>query len=195
MLCSGSFNGQSSTLRLVAAEIVHHDQIAGVQSRSQKGFAESREANTVHGTVKNHRGARPIQSNRMHKRACLPATSRNSLNKSLTAERPATKPREVCLQPGFIEKYESFGIYARLAREPVGTFTGDVLSILLRRPLGFFLKRAFSRFSESHTVLIEQVRPNASLRSCRVASGWFRRCSSSAFSTLPVIDRLRPQLA
>ena len=35
--------------------------------------------------------------------------------------------------------------------------------------------------------------PNAFLRSCSVASGCSRRCSSRAFAVLPVIDRLRPQ--
>jgi len=131
----------------------------------------------------------------MHKSACLPVTCGNSFDKSLTAERPATKTSELCLQARFIQKYKSLRIYARLARKPVDTLNDDVGSILLGGSLGLFLKRAFSRFTESHTVLTVHVRPNASLRSRRVASGCFRRCSSRAVSASPVIDRLRPQLA
>ena len=177
----------------MAAEVVHHNEIAGVQGGSQKRFAESGEANTIHRTVEYHCSTCSIQSDRMYKRAGLPTSRGNRLDKSFTTERPSSKTSEVCLQAGFIKKYELFRVYARLTLEPVGTFESDIFAILLCRPLRFFLKLAFSRFNDTQTVLTEHVRPSASLRSCSVASGHSRRLFSRAFSVPPVIARLRPQ--
>lgn len=134
-LCTGRFNRQSSPLGFVAGEIVHHNQVAGLQCGSQKRFAESNETNTVHRTVEYHCRTCSIQCDRMHKRVGLPATCRYRLNKTLTTEGPTPQTSQIRLQAGFIEKHEPFRVYIRLTLEPVSAFENDVFSILFCRPL------------------------------------------------------------
>ena len=114
----------------VAREIVEHHDIARPQMRREKLFAEGGKAESVHRTVENHRGPRPLEADGMHQRVGLPVTAGNRVDQPLAAGGPASKSGHVRLQACFVDEHEPLGIDVVLAGLPIRAALGDVGAVL-----------------------------------------------------------------
>lgn len=68
-------------------------------------MAETGKAKSVDRSVKHHRGAGPVQGDRLHECTDLPFATRQCFDESFAAVSPTAKARQVGLQASFIEEY------------------------------------------------------------------------------------------
>ena len=126
---AGLADGGADRPGLVRAEIVHHDDVAGLQLRHQHLFDIDKEACRVDRTVDDPGRADAINAQGGNERHGVPVAEGSVSEQPFAARRPASQRRHVRLRPG-VSRPEEFHLpaYRRTVREPLDS----------HRPLGRF---------------------------------------------------------
>jgi len=125
-------------LTLVAAEVVHDDDVARRQGGHEELLDVSREERAVDRTIEHAGRIDPVATQCGHKGQRLPFAERGLGNKLPAALRPASDRRHVGLGPGLIDEDQSAGIKPALILLPLRPAARDLRTILLRCEQRFF---------------------------------------------------------
>ena len=126
--CSCFGNGVPDGARLVAAEIIHHHNIAWPETWHQDLLDIAEEAFAVDGAVKNTRRCHLINPQGSKEGQSLPVAVRDTRLQPLTAPAPATQGCHVGLYPGLIDEHQPRGLDPRLDFSPPVASAGNVRS-------------------------------------------------------------------
>ena len=122
----------------VRTEIVHDDDVAGLQGWGEHLLDVGAEALAVDGTIEHARRSDAITSQRRDEGQCAPMAMRNLVTQTLATQRPAAQRGHVGLSPGFIDEHEPARIDGTLIALPTHPPTGDIRPILLACEYAFF---------------------------------------------------------
>ena len=122
----------------MAAEIVHDDDITGLESGHEDLLDIGLAALTVDRPVEDARGRQSVAAQRAEKGQGSPMAMRGKAPEAFAAFAPSPKRRHIGLDPGFIDEHQPAGIEAGLQRLPALTPSGDVGARLLKGEQCFF---------------------------------------------------------
>src|SRR5271168_2040297 len=111
----------------MAAEIVHHDDVAFAQDRRELLLDIGAEAFAVDRPVENARRGEPVAAQRAEKGQRAPVAVRSEAAQALALLAPAAQRRHVCLDPGFVDEDKASRIETPLPRAPASTSTRNVV--------------------------------------------------------------------
>ena len=94
----------------MAAEIIHDDDIAGLQHRHELLFDVGPEALAVDGPVEDTRRGKPVAAQCPEKGQGAPMTMGSKAAQALALGSPAAQRRHVGLDPGLVDEDELLGI-------------------------------------------------------------------------------------
>ncbi len=123
---------------LMAGEVVHDDDVAGLEARGEKLFGVGLKSGAVHRPIQHHGRGQSAQAQAGDEGGCLPMSPGDRREQARAAPAAATEPGHVCLGAGLVNEDKTLGLEPGLPLAPVLTLSGNVGAILLRRPLGFF---------------------------------------------------------
>ncbi len=123
---------------LMAAQVVHDDDVARAERRHQELLDISEEGLAVDGAVEHARCIDPIMAERGEKGKGSPVPVRHLRAKSLAAPGATMRAGHVRLRPGFVDEDQAFRIEAVLVFAPLNSPPGNRRSILLDGEHGFF---------------------------------------------------------
>jgi hypothetical protein len=119
-------------------QIVHDDDIAGLERRDEQLLHIGKEGNAVHGAVEHHGGGHAREPECADEGGGLPVSVRNRGAASGAAWRTAIAPGHLGRGAGLIDEDQSLGIEIGLRLEPGLPSTRDVRPLLLAGVRGFF---------------------------------------------------------
>ena len=125
-------------MRFVAAEIIEHDDVSGVQRRDEDLPDIELEQFAVDRAVDDPRRVDAVMAQGGEEGHGLPMAIGDHRSQSLAARAPAAQRRHVGLHPGLVDEDEAPAIDAVLIGLPAGAFAEDVRPDLLRRHDGFW---------------------------------------------------------
>lgn len=137
-MCADRANGLAHGLAFVAAEIVHDDDIAGLQRRYQDLLDIGQELLAVDRSVEDAWRLDPIAAQAGQEGLCPPPAVGRPADQAPATARPAAQRRHIRLGPGFIDEDKPAGINPRLVLLPLPASPGDVRTILFAGERGFF---------------------------------------------------------
>ena len=137
-MCTGIANGGSHGPALVAAEIVHNHDIAGVKRRDEELFDVDQKSLAVDGTIEKPRRLDSIMAQGSKERHRVPMAVRRPGLETLSFGSPAAQGRHVGLGPGLVDEDEPARINARLKACPSGAPSLYVGTFLLAGQQSFF---------------------------------------------------------
>jgi len=120
------FEDSAERGRLVAAEIVHNDDVAGLQRRQQDLLDIGTEAFPVDRPVEQAGSSKAIVTQRAEEGHGAPATVRCEGPQTLALWRPSAQRSHVGLNPGLVDEDEAPWIEASLPRSPAPPSAQDV---------------------------------------------------------------------
>lgn len=120
------------------AEIVHDDDIAGLEHRHELLLDICTEARPIDRSIEDARSGQAVASKRPEECQCAPVAVRGKAVQALAFCAPAIEWGHVGLDPGFIDEDQSIGIKARLKAVPASPAAGDVGTGLLKGEQRFF---------------------------------------------------------
>jgi len=131
-------NGPAHGVALVAAEIVHDDDVAGLERRHQELLDIGFEAFAVDGSIKDARRVDPVvpQGGKECERLPMPVWRLSA--QALPSRCPAVSADHVGLGPGLINEDEAGGINLSLMPFPACPSARDVGPVLLAGQQRFF---------------------------------------------------------
>ena len=132
-----SCDGVACCLGLVAAEIVHHDDVSGFEAGNQDLLDVSQEAFAIDRAIEDTRCCHLINPQRGEEGQCDPVAVWNALFQSLAPPAPAAQGCHVGLDPSLVNEDQPRGFNEGLDSLPPAAFAGNV------RPRGFFGVQAF----------------------------------------------------
>jgi hypothetical protein len=135
---TGCADHLSDGVGLVRAEIVHNDDIAGLEHRHELLLDISTETRPVDRPVKDARGGQAVASKRTEECQRAPVTMGRKAAQALAFFAPAIEWGHVGLDPGFINEDQSFGIETRLKAVPALPASSDVGTGLFKGEQRFF---------------------------------------------------------
>src|SRR6185503_9597116 len=115
----------------VAAEIVHHDDVAWPQLGDENLIHVGLEGAAVDGAVEHHWRNDPRETQARHEGGCFPVAVRNAGAQSLSFGRTAVAPRHVGACPSFVNENKVLGIKIELNIKPCLPPLYDIRAILL----------------------------------------------------------------
>ena len=115
---TGSADHLADSGRLVRAEIVHHDDVAGFECRHEKLLDIGSEAFAVDRAVEDTRCGEPITAQRAEEGERAPVAVRGKAPEAFAPRPPAPKRRHVGLDPGFVDKDQPLRIETGLKGSP-----------------------------------------------------------------------------
>ena len=136
--CSGTLDDLPDRVALVAAEVVHDDNVAGVEASEQDLLDIALEALAVDRPVKHARCRDPVASKGSQERHGLPVAMRDVGHQPLPFQAPAPDGGHVGLGPGFVDKDQPRRINPALVFLPPAAASGDVRSFLFAGVVCFF---------------------------------------------------------
>ena len=131
-------NGGAHGGTLVAAQIVHNDDIARRERWQQTLFDIGQEAGTVHRALEDTRSRKAVVVQRCHEGQRLPVTMGPVRAQPLAPGAAAMTAGHVRLGPGLIQEHESARIKLALRALPPAAALRDVRPILLGGRQAFF---------------------------------------------------------
>ncbi len=137
-LGAGRAYGVTNGAPLVAAEIVHDDDVARPQGWDENLLDVEPERLAVDRTIEQPWGINAIVTESGQESHGLPATLRNLGRQPPAARPPSPKRRHVSLGPGLIDEDQADGLDPALARGPLRPPPRDVGTILFAGEHGFF---------------------------------------------------------
>ena len=136
--CTRGFDRPADCRRLMAAEIVHDDDIARLEGRDQEGLNLGEEGLAVDRPIEQTRRLDPLASQGGDEGQGLPAAERGVGLQPGTSGTPAAQRRHVGLGPGLVDEHQAGGVDPPLILLPLLTPPGDVGTILLLCEQAFF---------------------------------------------------------
>lgn len=131
-------NGAPHGLSLVAAEIVHDDDVAGGERRHEELLDIGQEAFAVDRPIEDEGSVDPVAAQRRKKGQCPPVALRRLGQQFVSPRRPATKARHIRLGPSLVDEDQPRRIKPALMRLPAPALARDVGTILLGGEQCFF---------------------------------------------------------
>ena len=122
----------------MASEIVHDDDVAGLQGREQNLFDVNSEALTVDRAIEDPGCLDPVVAERGQESCCLPVTMRDLGYESGAARRPAPQGGRVGFGPGFVDEDQAPRINPALILMPLRAPAGDVRTVAFAGDEAFF---------------------------------------------------------
>lgn len=135
---TGQPYGLANCLPLVAAEIVQHDDIAGLQSRHQRLLDPGTEPLSIDRPVEQEGRLDAINAQCGEEGIGPPAPVRGLADQPCATLAPAPQWRHVGLGPGFVDEDQAGRVDALLMALPTGAAVRDLRSILFGRECAFF---------------------------------------------------------
>lgn len=135
---AGRLYGFTNTGDFVAGQVVHDDDIAGLEAGGKNLLGIGLEGGAVHGPVQHHGGTQAAQAQAGDEGGCLPMSPRRRGAQALATPGAAAQPGHVRFGAGFVYEDKPFRVEPSLPPAPELTLLRDVGAILFRRPLGFF---------------------------------------------------------
>lgn len=132
-LGAGVSEGTAHRAGFVAAEIVHHHDVAGPQGWDQELDYPCQEALGVDRPVEHARGHDAVTSQTRHEGQRFPMAMRHLGEQSLANRAAAVQSGHVCLRPGLVDKDYSPRINLALQALPQRAPPGNVRPVLLGR--------------------------------------------------------------
>lgn len=115
----------------VAGEIVHHHDVAWLESRRQMLLDPREKEGTIESAVNRERCYETCRSQRTDKGGRLPTPTRSVLRDPHAKRSARIPPCHVRFRPGFVDEDNMAGIDLLLGLPPLRTPLGDVRSVLL----------------------------------------------------------------
>ena len=131
-------NGRPHGGTLVAAQIVHNDDIAWSECRQQTLFDIGQEAGAVDRAVEDARSGHTVVTQRRHEGEGLPVAVRPFRPQPLAPGAPAMAAGHVRLGPGLVQEDEPAGIKLALRALPLLAALHDVWPLLFGGHQTFF---------------------------------------------------------
>ena len=122
----------------MTAEIVHHDDVAGVQRGKQQLLDVAQEALAVDWAVDELRRFDPVVAQRSQEGRSAPAAVRNFGRETAAARRPSAQRRHVGPGPGLVDEHQPKRINAVLISDPLRPPARDVGTIAFASHHAFF---------------------------------------------------------
>nr|BAT26800.1 hypothetical protein [Aurantimonas coralicida] len=116
----------------MTAEIVHDDDVAGLEDRRQDLLDIGPEANAVDRSVEDARGGKAVAAQGADKGQSSPVAMWRKTTQALALRAPAAQRRHVGLDPGLINEDQPLWIDPGLPRSPAPPSAGDVDACLLQ---------------------------------------------------------------
>jgi len=123
----------------VGGYVVHDDDVAASQRRSEHLIDIGDEALAGHGSFEQHRRREPVMAQRGNEGHGFPSAERHLADEPLPARRPAVEAGHVGGHRSFIDEDEAPGVKFALPPTPRGASRRDVRPILLGGVQDFFL--------------------------------------------------------
>ena len=133
-----SLKGPAHSRALVAAEIVHNDDIARGEGREQALLHIGQEPQAVDRAIEDTGGNNAVVAQGGHERQGLPVAIRPRSDQPLAAGAAAVAPGHIGLGPRLINEHEPTGIKPALSTLPAGAVLGDLRPLLLGGRETFF---------------------------------------------------------
>lgn len=123
---------------LVDCNIVHHDDIAAPERRSQALLDVGQEHLRVHGTFDDHRGDHFVVAQPRHKGDCLPLSERSTPDQLNPAWTAAPKPNHLGGDRRLVDEDQPGGIEQALLANPAPARAGHIRPLLFGGPETLF---------------------------------------------------------
>jgi|HubBroStandDraft_6_1064221.scaffolds.fasta_scaffold391663_1 hypothetical protein len=123
---------------LMAAEIVHHHDIAWPQSWNQELHHPGEETLGVDGAIQDARRGNPITSQPGHEGECLALAVRNLGDQALASGAAAMQAGHIRLRPGLINEDQTGRTNLALPLLPLSPTPRDISAVLLAGTQAFF---------------------------------------------------------
>ena len=131
-------DGLAHGLALVAAEVVHDDDIAGRERRHEELLDIGSEELAVDWAIEHARRVDPVMAQRGEEGQRLPRAERGLGDELATALRPTPERGHVGLGPGLVDEDEALGIKPPLILLPLRPAPRDLRTTLLSGEQRFF---------------------------------------------------------
>lgn len=132
------FDGVADGLGFVTAQVVHDDDVSGLEGLDEKLFDISQEAHAVDRAVEDAGCCQPVASKCCQEGHGAPVPMRREVHQAFSLSPPATQRRHIGLDPSLINEDEAFGIKPALPGFPTLPPAGDRRAGLLKGEQGFF---------------------------------------------------------
>ena len=136
--CAGLSDGLANRLSLVAAEVVHDDDVAGGEGRDQQLTHIGGEPLPVDRPVEHEGGVYAVVAQRRDEGHGAPVAVRGLGDQGLAPCAPAVGPDHVGLGPGLIDEDQPPRVNLALMALPPRPAPGDVGAVLFAGVHGFF---------------------------------------------------------
>ena len=137
-LGAGAEDQLANRLALLAAEVIHDDNVAGAEGGHQELFDVSTEAGAVDRPVDDAGGGDPVAAQSRQKGQCPPAAVRQLSDQAAATWRAPVAAGHIGLSPGFVDEHQPLGVKPALVFLPLGPPTGDVGAVLFTGVQAFF---------------------------------------------------------
>ena len=144
-------DGLADGLAFVAAQIVHDDDIAGLERGHEHLFDIDEKALAVDGSVEQPRGLDAVIAQCGDEGRGLPVPKRHLRLQPLAFGRPAAERRHIRFGPGLVDENQPAGIDQSPIFDPLQSAAGDIGAIPLTGDQRLFLYDSFSACTNSHT--------------------------------------------
>ena len=124
--------------RLVGAEIVHDDDVAGLEHRHELLLDIGAEAVAVDRSIEDTRGSKTVEPQGAEEGQRAPVAVWCKAAQAFAARSPASQRSHVGLDPGFVDKHQPFRIETRLPGAPALPSPRNVGASLLKGEQRFF---------------------------------------------------------
>src|ERR1700723_299917 len=137
-MCAGGTDGTSNRPALMAAEIVHDDEIAWAQRRHKELLDIGGEEPAIDRTIEDAGRLDPIAPQGGEEGERAPVAMRRRCAQSLSSRPPAVAAHHVGLGPGLVDEDEAAGVNSALVALPTRSPARDVAPGLLGWQQRFF---------------------------------------------------------
>jgi len=135
---AGSLDHLPDSRRLMTSQIIHDDDVAGLQHGDELLLDISTEALAVDWSVEDARCREPIPAQRAEEGQCAPMAVRRQAAQPLALRPPASQWSHVGLNPGLVDEDKALRVEAGLPETPSLTPAGDISARLLEGEQRFF---------------------------------------------------------
>jgi hypothetical protein len=148
--CAGGFDCLTHAAHLVRAQVVEHDDIAGLEFPDEELLGVGEEGGTVDCPVQHQRGDEAGCAQTGQEGGGLPVPVRDGADQALAPRCAAARPGHVGRGPGFIEEDQALWIERGERRRPFPARIGDIVTPLLLGLQVLFLSVRPSRVTTFH---------------------------------------------
>jgi hypothetical protein len=138
--CASSLDRLCDASNFVRGQIIHHDDVVGLERRHEALFDIGQEQFSVHRSIDHHRGHHFVVTQRRHESDGLPVPERHVINQSHPTQSATVEPHHVGVRAGLIDKNQPGGVKQALLADPLAACPRHVLALLFSGAQAFFLR-------------------------------------------------------